>query len=131
MPSSFPGGVLMVVRVSIGIALLVVGVTLGGRARRAFRAHGQPTDPGRPTLALISTNVFAYSRNPLYLGGIAVVVGLAWVLGLPWMVVLLVPSVVACHHLLIVPEERYLCETFGEVYRSYATSGVRWWGRAR
>lgn len=129
VPWSFPDGVLFV-RASIGIALIFGRATLVRRARRALRAHRQPTDPGRPTTELISTGVFAYSRNPLYLGGIAVVVGLASVLDLPWMVVLVVPSIVVCHYLLIVPEERYLAERFGDAYRSYAASVGRWWGRA-
>jgi protein-S-isoprenylcysteine O-methyltransferase Ste14 len=45
--------------------------------------------------------------------------------------VLLIPSLVACHYILIAPEERYLAAKFGEEYRMYSASVQRWIGRAR
>ncbi len=64
-PWSLASGPLRVVLVATGVALLISGMALVVRARRACRAHGQPTDPGRPTSELITTGVFAVSRNPL------------------------------------------------------------------
>ena len=100
-------------------------------ARRELAQRGQPTDPGLPTSALLITGVFSVSRNPLYLGGVCVLVGIALAVNLPWAVVLLLPALVACHFVLIAPEERYLAAKFGEQYRTYATSVHRWMGRAR
>jgi protein-S-isoprenylcysteine O-methyltransferase Ste14 len=114
-----------------GAALIVVGLALVVCARREFARRGQPTDPGHPTSALVTTGVFAWSRNPLYLGGVCMLLGVALVANLPWMGVLLVPALVACHYLLIAPEERYLAAKFGEAYRVYAASVPRWVGRAR
>ena len=45
--------------------------------------------------------------------------------------VLLLPALVACHYVLIGPEERYLAARFGEEYCMYAASVHRWIGRAR
>jgi protein-S-isoprenylcysteine O-methyltransferase Ste14 len=67
----------------------------------------------------------------LYLGGICMVVGIALALKLPWMLVLLPPTLVGCHYILVAPEERYLAAKFGEEYRTYAASVHRWVGRAR
>jgi protein-S-isoprenylcysteine O-methyltransferase Ste14 len=67
----------------------------------------------------------------LYLGGISIVVGIALALNLPWLLVLLLPALVGCHYILVVPEERYLARTFGAEYRTYVTSVRRWLGRAQ
>ena len=115
----------------VGAALIIVGVAFVVLARRELAQRGQPTDPGLPTSTLLTTGVFSVSRNPLYLGGVCVLVGIALAVNLPWAVVLLLPALVACHFVLIAPEERYLAARFGEQYRSYTTSVHRWIGQAR
>jgi protein-S-isoprenylcysteine O-methyltransferase Ste14 len=47
------------------------------------------------------------------------------------LLVLLLPALVGCHYILVVPEERYLARTFGAEYRTYVTSVRRWLGRAQ
>jgi len=131
VPFSLPRGQLTLVFVFTGIALLIPGLILVVRARREFRRYGQPTDPGQPTHKIVTTGVFSFSRNPLYLGGIVFLIGLAFVLNLPWLLVLLLPAIVACHSILIVPEERYLRGKFGEEYRLYAERVGRWIGRKK
>jgi protein-S-isoprenylcysteine O-methyltransferase Ste14 len=131
LPISFGDGLFTLVRVLAGSVLVGVGILVIVATRRAFRSYQQPTDPGRPTGKLITTGVFAHSRNPLYLGGVCVLVGLALALNLVWGLLLLAPALVACHVLLIVPEERYLAAKFGEDYRSYAATVRRWIGRSQ
>jgi len=114
-----------------GAALIIVGVALVVLARRELARRGQPTDPGRPTTRVITTGVFSVSRNPLYLGAVCFLVGVALAVNLPWALALLLPSLVACHYVLIAPEERYLVAKFGEEYRVYAATVHRWIGRAR
>lgn len=129
VPFSLPLGFLTPVRIPIGVALIVAGATLVARARRELAQHGQPTDPGRPTSRIVTTGPFSISRNPLYLGGVCVLAGVAVALDVPWMLVMLIPALVACHFVLITPEERYLAATFGEEYDRYAASVRRWIGR--
>lgn len=130
-PVSFPRGRLTPVFVVTGAALIIVGVVLAVLARRELARHGQPTDPGLPTRTLVTTGVFAISRNPLYLGGVSILAGIALVFNLPWALALLLPALVACHAILITPEERYLAAQFGEEYRRYAAAVPRWLGRPR
>jgi protein-S-isoprenylcysteine O-methyltransferase Ste14 len=131
VPLSLPHTILTPASIPGGAALIIVGATLVVLARREFAQRGQPTDPGLPTSNLVTTGVFSVSRNPLYLGGVCVLLGIALVANLPWVIVLLLPSLVACHYILIAPEERYLAAKFGEEYRAYAASVHRWIGRAR
>jgi protein-S-isoprenylcysteine O-methyltransferase Ste14 len=130
-PLSLPRGFLTPAIIPGGVALIIVGAGLVVLTRREFAQHGQPTDPGHPTSKVVTTGVFSVSRNPLYLGGICILVGIALALNLPWMLVLLLPALVACHYVLIAPEERYLAAKFGEEYARYAASVHRWLGRAR
>ena len=131
VPLSLPRGLLRPAFILGGAALIVVGVALVVLARREFAQQGQPTDPGRPTTQVVTTGVFSVSRNPLYLGAVCFLAGVALAVNLPWALVLLLPSLVACHYVLIAPEERYLVAKFGEEYRVYAATVHRWIGRAR
>ncbi len=131
VPLALPRGFLTPAIIPVGVTLIIVGAALVVLARREFAQRGQPTDPGRPTTRVVTTGVFSISRNPLYLGGVCVLVGIALAVNLPWVLVLLLPALVVCHYVLIAPEERYLAAKFGEEYTRYAASVHRWLGRAR
>jgi protein-S-isoprenylcysteine O-methyltransferase Ste14 len=130
-PVSRPRGLYVLVIVLGGAGLVVLGLTFIVLARRELARHGQPTDPGLPTSKPVTTGVFSVSRNPLYLGGISLLAGIALMLNILWSLVLLVPAFVACHYLLVVPEERYLAAKFGIDYAQYAADVRRWFGRVR
>jgi protein-S-isoprenylcysteine O-methyltransferase Ste14 len=129
VPIPFPGGFIPPARMACGAILMVVGVSLVVLARREFARYGQPTDPGLPTGRIITTGVFSISRNPLYLGGVLLLAGISLTFNLPWATILLIPSMVACHYILIAPEERYLATRFGEPYLAYTATVQRWIGR--
>jgi len=129
VPIPYPRGFLTPAFISVGVILIIVGASLVVLARREFARHGQPTDPGLPTSKIISTGVFSISRNPLYLGGVFLLAGISLVLNLSWVLILLIPSLVASHYILIAPEESYLAAKFGEQYREYIATVHRWIGR--
>ncbi len=131
VPVSLPRAFWEPVIVLAGFVLVVTGLIFIVLARRELARQGQPTDPGQPTGKLVTTGVFAFSRNPLYLGGVCLLAGVALAFNLPWSLVLLIPAIVACHTLLIAPEERYLAARFGVEYVHYAASVRRWLGRVR
>jgi protein-S-isoprenylcysteine O-methyltransferase Ste14 len=131
VPLALPRGFLSPAVIAGGAALIMLGVVLVVLARREFARYHQPTDPGLPTSKIVTTGIFSVSRNPLYLGGVCIVVGIAFAVNLPWVLALLLPALVMCHYVLIAPEERYLADKFGEEYRAYAASVHRWIGRAR
>jgi len=116
IPLSFPQVFLTPAIIPGGVVLIFVDVVLIYLAHREFARYGQPTDPGRPTGKLVTTGVFSVSRNPLYFGGVCLLMGIALACNLPWVLIFLMPSLVACHYILIVPEERYLDAKFGGEY---------------
>ena len=128
VPFSVPQGILQQALTPAGIALVLVGVVIVVLARREFAHYGQPTDPGQPTMKVVKTGVFSVSRNPLYLASILIFLGIALALNNIWAIVTLLISTILCHYVLIVPEERYLADKFGEEYTEYTASVRRWLG---
>src|SRR5512146_2294956 len=131
VPLSLPGGFFRLVFLVAGVVLLIAGVEFVVLARREFARRGQHTDPGHPTTSIVTTGVFSISRNPLYLGAVCFIAGIGLAANLPWVLVLLLPGFIACHYVLIVPEEKYLSAKFGNEYVDYSASVHRWIGRAR
>ena len=129
IPLSLSQGIVRQVLILAGIVLIIIGISFVILARREFAQYGQPTDPGHPTSKVIKTGVFALSRNPLYLGGSIFLLGIALLLNTLWAIVMLVLSIIICHYVLIIPEERYLARKFGDEYEEYITSVRRWLGR--
>jgi protein-S-isoprenylcysteine O-methyltransferase Ste14 len=128
VPISLPQGIFRQIIIPVGIILIIIGIALVVVARREFAHFRQPTDPGHPTTKVIKTGVFAISRNPLYLGGVLVLLGFALALNMLWALVMLLLSMILCHYILIIPEERYLSAKFGDEYKEYVATVHRWLG---
>lgn len=124
-------GLLRSILIPCGIALIITGVVFISLARREFAQFSQPTDPGHPTTKVVTTGVFAISRNPIYFGAGCFLAGIGLAINWLWVLVFLLPSLVACRYVLIAPEEKYLAAKFGEEYRMYAANVHRWIGRIR
>ena len=131
LPFSLPQGIFRQALIPVGIVLIVIGIGFIILARREFARYGQPTDPGHPTSKVVKTGVFAISRNPLYLGSVMIFLGIALALNMLWTLVTLLVSIIVCHYVLIIPEEKYLAEKFDEEYKDYTATVRRWLGRSK
>jgi protein-S-isoprenylcysteine O-methyltransferase Ste14 len=88
-------------------------------AMLAFRRAGTHIEPWQPSTALVTDGVFAWLRNPIYVGLVLGLVGLSILLASDWMLVMTVVFVIALHHGVVRREERYLEAKFGDTYRAY------------
>jgi protein-S-isoprenylcysteine O-methyltransferase Ste14 len=122
-------GILRQALIPVGIVLIITSMCFIILARREFARFRQPTDPGQPTSQVITTGVFAISRNPLYLGAALLFCGVALMMNTLWTLVTLLVSLIVCHYVLIIPEENYLAAKFGEEYKAYTATVRRWLGR--
>jgi protein-S-isoprenylcysteine O-methyltransferase Ste14 len=75
---------------------------------------------------LVDSGPFAWVRNPLYLGNIALWVGFALVARLVWMAPLLAFVLGLEYHAIVTWEEDLLESRIGEAYRDYMTRVPRW-----
>jgi protein-S-isoprenylcysteine O-methyltransferase Ste14 len=113
-------------RYGLAVLLLAPGVFLVVAAVGLFRRTGQDPKPWLSTPEIISTGVYRFTRNPMYvsLGLLQAGIGVAMANG--W-VVLLVPVVWTVIYLIAIRhEEAYLEEKFGSRYTDYKASVRRW-----
>lgn len=114
------------VRVVAALALSGLGIALMAGAIGLFQRTGQDPKPWKATPEIISSGVYRYTRNPMYVSmallQAALGVGLAngWILLLV-PVVLVVVWASAVRH-----EEAYLERKFGDAYLAYKRSVRRW-----
>jgi len=113
-------------RLPIGGLFILAGVALASAGRRALTRLGTNVSPLRPTTALATDGVYKRTRNPLYIGGTLVMLGLAVLFALDWLLLLIVPSVLVLHFGVVRIEERYLERKFGETYHRYKMSVARY-----
>lgn len=108
--------------------LAAAGLDLCVLGALSFRRAGTTVDPTRPerATALVTSGVFAYSRNPMYLGFVLLLAGWGLILSCP--VVLLVPPAYAVYldRFQIAREERALAAAFGDTWSDYARKVRRW-----
>ena len=75
---------------------------------------------------LVASGPFAFVRNPLYLGNVALWVGLAVSARLPWLAPIFVAILAFEYHAIVRWEERLLEKRLGERYRAYTLQVPRW-----
>ena len=90
-------------------------LTLGGGG------PGLETPPER----LVATGLYAYTRNPMYLGHIIFLVGLSLTLK-SWLAALITISTAIWFHMRVVGDENKLTERLGNPYIDYLRRVKRW-----
>ena len=102
-----------------GGILCLVGLIVSALGARTLVGRGTNVNPAKPALALAINGIYRWTRNPMYVGGAPLMIGLAVAFALDWLIVLLVPSFILLHFGVVRREERYLERKFGEDYRRY------------
>ncbi|MEM9263702.1 MAG: isoprenylcysteine carboxylmethyltransferase family protein, partial [Pseudomonadota bacterium] len=102
-----------------GFALMTASV-------RFFLENGETLLPKTPSTALLQEGPFARSRNPIYLGMVAIGCGLGFATSNVFMVALAYVGGVILNYFVIAPEEAYLEKQFGAEYTDYKARVRRW-----
>ena len=110
----------------IGLALTVVGFLLGISSLIEFRKAQTTLDPHGSTNQLVTSGIYRFSRNPIYLGFLLSVIGLPLYLHSYWGILMAPVLIFLMNQLVIQHEEAYLGKKFGDRYTNY-TSRVRRW----
>lgn len=112
----------------LGLAVASIGGVISGLGAREFRRAGTTANPLRPERAssVVTTGIYRFTRNPMYVGIVIVLLGcfvafggLSAVVGLPVFVLYIT-------RFQIQPEERALQSKFGSAYTEYQARVRRW-----
>jgi len=111
---------------AIGWLMIAAFVALNISAIRAMRRAGTTVRPDRGTDHLVTDGPFSFTRNPLYLAGVMLLMGIGLVSGVVWFLLFAILAAFAVQKLAIEREERHLQAKFGNIYLDYARR-VRPW----
>ncbi|WEM41344.1 isoprenylcysteine carboxylmethyltransferase family protein [Photobacterium sp. DA100] len=112
-----------------GSLLIAIAMAIALSATMTFRRAKTTVNPCRfdNVNALVTSGVFGYSRNPMYLAMAIALLGVGLIVGTVVTAVLVVVGfVIYMTKFQILPEERLLAELFGAEYRRYCQQVRRW-----
>lgn len=111
---------------TFGFIMVVAGFLLAVAALREFRKVKTTVNPHGSVTTIISSGIFGFTRNPIYVGLISIALGFPLYFNTYWGVIL-TPILILCFNKLVIEhEEAYLEEKFGETYTSYKSRVRRW-----
>ncbi len=122
-----------------GAILIVIGFALGIWTVFLFKTIGQGTpNPGLPPKVLVIRGPYRFSRNPMALGGLLLLVGESVIYYSPSLLGLSIVYAVAINLYVMAVEEPTLKQRFGDPYLDYLTRVPRffpnpwkWYGQDR
>ncbi|MBO0883115.1 MAG: isoprenylcysteine carboxylmethyltransferase family protein [Mycobacterium sp.] len=109
-----------------GAVLILMFAIWNGWTLSVMAASRTAILPRGSTNVILRSGPFRVSRNPLYLGLIALDVGLALLTPSVWALLFVPLGVAALRWGAVGPEERYLAAKFGADYEAYRASVRRW-----
>jgi protein-S-isoprenylcysteine O-methyltransferase Ste14 len=116
------------VRLLVAAVLIAIGVAVAIGGVMSFRRAKTTVNPLKPetSAVLVSTGVYSFTRNPMYLGMVLAL--FAWAVYLSSMWSLIGPVLFGLYitRFQIVPEERVLDRLFGAPFAEYKKRVRRW-----
>lgn len=110
----------------VGWVPILLGLGICGMAVWQFRRHRTTIRPFHKSAQLITTGVFAFSRNPIYLGMVLAMLGVALNAGSLGALLVVPLFAAALQRGFISREERGLAEAFGDDFEAYRQRVRRW-----
>jgi protein-S-isoprenylcysteine O-methyltransferase Ste14 len=109
-----------------GLFLVVIGLLIGVAALIAFRGARTTANRYGSVSRLVTYSIYRFTRNPVYLGFVLMLIGVPLNAGSYWGIILASAMVFLFNRLVIEQEEEYLLHKFGDEYRSYRSKVRRW-----
>jgi protein-S-isoprenylcysteine O-methyltransferase Ste14 len=116
------------VRVGVALVLVLIGLSISISGMVAFRRARTTISPVKASAAssLVTTGVYRFTRNPMYLGLLLTLLAWAAFLFNPVALLFVPIFVLYINRFQIKPEERTLSALFGGEYGAYQERVRRW-----
>jgi protein-S-isoprenylcysteine O-methyltransferase Ste14 len=111
---------------AFGFVLVVIGFLFGMGAFIEFRRARTTLNPHGSVSSLVSSGVYRFTRNPIYLGFLLMLIGIPLNAGNYWGILLSPIFVILLNRLAIEREEAYLEIKFKDQYTAYKSRVRRW-----
>ena len=110
-----------------GRVVIGAGAAIAATAWVQFYRAKTNIQPHKPSSHLIQKGLYRFSRNPIYVAGLLLHLGIGLLMNNLW-IVLLVPvsKLLLFDRYIIAREEAYLERTYGETYVDFKRSVRRW-----
>jgi protein-S-isoprenylcysteine O-methyltransferase Ste14 len=121
-------GLVLPQRIGLVLGLLVAGVCVSVLGVASFRRARTTVNPLKPERAscLVVSGIYRYTRNPMYLGLLLVLLGWAFFLSNALAFIFLPAFILYMNRFQIAPEERVLASVFGQEFTAYLSKVRRW-----
>jgi protein-S-isoprenylcysteine O-methyltransferase Ste14 len=111
---------------NVGLALAGIGFLSGILSLYAFTRARTTVNPHGSVTSIVSTGIYRFTRNPIYLGMVFMLIGFPLTFGNVWGIPLAPVFTYLMNRLVIQHEEAYLERKFGGQYAGYKTRVRRW-----
>ena len=129
VPFPFPisgSGTVHWISATVAGGLILIGAGVFTAGVRSFSRAATPLPTNQPARALVTTGVFRWTRNPVYLAFFLVYGGVAIAARSPWILALMLPLAITIRYGVVAREEAYLERRFDQAYRDYKARVRRW-----
>ena len=110
----------------LGLILILSGISLVFVSFRFMRKMKTTFIPDGTPEVLISSGPFKFSRNPIYLGMLTVLVGVAFLMSSLSAIIIAIVFGIIINFTWIAHEEKKLHELFSEDWENYSSKVRRW-----
>ena len=110
------------------IGFLIVGLALVNffYTYVTFSNNNEEIHPKTVTTQIFTGGTFKFSRNPVYLSFVMMLLGCGIAFNSLWYIYFSIINIILLQYGIIVPEEKYLEKEFGKAYLDYKKSVRRW-----
>ena len=112
--------------IEIGLIFILLSFILIYLSIQSFKNHREDPNPTTKSNILITSGIFKYIRNPMYLALTLFQFGIGASLSFIHICLMSFVTIVLLHYFVVKKEEEYLTDRFGNSYITYLNSTRRW-----
>ena len=110
----------------IGFFLLIMFFATFFICARIFFLHNEQLPPSTPTEKIINSGLYSYTRNPIYISFVGFQISMFLLFGNLIYLLSSLSLFLWIHFFVVLNEETYLSNKFGQEYEKYMSNVPRW-----